>query len=101
MPTEPFIVITARKYSTANRNATYAWVEEHYPELCQGIAMMEHGGSTKDVIDYKSSVVNHYQLTDYTDNSRSWLNQMMDLTSARLWHWRKGMDQPIVVRGEA
>ena len=97
LPTEPFIAITARRSTKANKQATYAWLHKHYADLCQGVAMMDFAGNVKDIMEYKASVVHYYKLTDYTDNNLNWLNGMKTLCEARLWHWRKGMDSPVLL----
>lgn len=100
VPEKPFIAITARRNTPANRKATNHWMSKHYPSLCMGIAMMETSGGARVIIDYKASIINHYDLTDYTDDNISWLKNIAELTSARLWHWRKGMKQPALLEGE-
>lgn len=85
-PTEPFIVVTARRIpSNADRNATIEWLKENVPNY-RGLYFVT--GTEDQIIQKKVGYIRSRELTSWTDNNRDILAKMKELTTVPLY-WMK------------
>lgn len=95
-PTEPFIVISARKRSPDVYAATQDWLNRHHGERCLAAHLLNEPRSIENVVRFKSKIINTYNLTDFTEDNKQVLAGISKLNlPTRLWFWRNGMTEPI------
>lgn len=89
VPTEEFVVITARSHGTeALKTATREWLKEHQPNWTGRIVWCE--GTEEEIIKKKAQAINALNLTAFTDNNTDILKALKPLVTANLWRFTDG-----------
>lgn len=88
-----FIVITARKATDDVVNATETWLRREFGTRVKETHYLAMSRTVKHVREFKSQVINDYELTDYTEDNTSVLRGLTT-PNTRLWHWREGFTEP-------
>jgi hypothetical protein len=99
-PTEPFIAISARKNDDVIYNITLDWLHQHHGDLVVSMALLPFSRTVENVVAFKSSVIEQYGLTDFTEDNKAILKGLSQLgLSTRLWYWVEGMAEPVPYTG--
>jgi len=82
-PKGNFVIITAQRDDPIVHRAISQMVSENFPN-CQRVYFVDGGEST--IVEKKAGLIKRLGLTDFTDNNRSILSKLKDLsTGASLW----------------
>lgn len=83
VPTEPFIVITARPHDTATlKRATLDWLNANEPNFERIVYV---SGSEQEIIQGKARAINSLDVDSYTDNNTDILDALAPLVDVPLY----------------
>lgn len=95
-PVEPFVAISARKETPETRHITQQWIySQPYGHLCVAIALLPIPRTLDNTARFKTTIINHYELTSYTEDNKQILKRL-ETPNTTLYYWDKKMDNPIL-----
>ncbi|NBP55730.1 hypothetical protein EBU71_04180 [bacterium] len=99
-PEEKFHVISARKKDQRTWEITSNWLNKYFPNRILSINLLNTSRTVKNVVDFKSSIINHINSMAHTEDNVRVLKGLKKLCpETKLYFWEKGMTNPIIFHG--